>query len=386
MLVLNQVKLIDSEAVVNIAVDNGKITAVSCEPINDASLQLNFKNALAFPGLVNSHDHLDFNLFPALGGRIYNNYTEWGKHLHENFKPEIAKVLQIPAVLRAQWGVYKNLLAGVTTVVDHGEKTGLRNSPITIFENSHCLHSVKFQKHWRIKLNNPFKGNLPVNIHIGEGTDYAAYNEIEQLTKWNFLGKSLIGVHAVAMTEQQAKAFKAVVWCPESNYFLLNKTASVDLLKKQTKVLFGTDSTLTGNWNIWQHLELARETGLLSDEELYQTINKSAAEIWQLNSGEITEGKDADIVIANIHHHKKDYDAFFETAPADILLVMHKGEVKLFDEALLAQIGQFDLRNFSKVFVGKSCKYVWGNLPDLMENIRKYNPEVRFPVSIKQPV
>ena len=385
-MVLNQVRIIDSETVVNIEIGNGKIKAVSHKPINDTALQLNFKNALAFPGLVNSHDHLDFNLFPALGGRIYNNYTEWGKYLHENYKPEIAKVLQIPAVLRAQWGVYKNMLAGVTTVVDHGEKTGLRNSQITIFESSHCLHSVKFQKNWRIKLNNPFKGHLPVNIHIGEGTDYAAYSEIEQLTKWNFLGKDLIGVHAVAMTENQAKAFKAVVWCPESNYFLLNKTAPVDLLKKQTKLLFGTDSTLTGNWNIWQHLLLARETGLLSDKELYETLTKNAADIWKLNSGEITEGKNADIVIVNTRHQKKDYDAFFETAPADILLVMRKGEVKLFDEVLLEQMGQFDLSSFSKIFVGKACKYIWGNLPDLMENIRKYNPEVQFPVSTKQPV
>ena len=48
-----------------------------------------FGEAILFPGLINSHDHLDFNLFPALRNRIYNSYTEWGKDIQETYKEEI---------------------------------------------------------------------------------------------------------------------------------------------------------------------------------------------------------------------------------------------------------------------------------------------------------
>ncbi|WP_431200330.1 hypothetical protein ACQ86K_10855 [Mucilaginibacter sp. P19] len=103
-------------------------------------------NAIAFPGLINSHDHLDFNLFPQLGNKTYESYTEWGKHIHRAYAVEIASVLKIPIALRERWGVYKNLLCGVTTVVNHGEKTTINDPLITIFDNCQSIHSVRFEK------------------------------------------------------------------------------------------------------------------------------------------------------------------------------------------------------------------------------------------------
>ena len=83
-------------------------------------------------------------------------------------------------------------------------------------------------------------------VHVGEGLTFQDYEEINQLIKWNILKKKLVGIHAVAMTDEQARKFEAIVWCPESNYFLLSKTAPVNLLKQHTNILFGSDSTLTG--------------------------------------------------------------------------------------------------------------------------------------------
>jgi len=75
-------------------------------------INLDFEGAMC-ARLVNSHDHLDFNLFAALGDRVYSNYTEWGRYLHTNYKEDINKVMQVPTALREQWGVYKNLLNGL---------------------------------------------------------------------------------------------------------------------------------------------------------------------------------------------------------------------------------------------------------------------------------
>jgi cytosine/adenosine deaminase-related metal-dependent hydrolase len=380
-MILNNLTMAGTDEPVHIRITDSKITAVSKSAIDAVdALTLTFDKAIVFPGLINSHDHLDFNLFPQFGDSIYSNYTEWGNHIHKKYKDNIAAILTIPTALRAEWGVFKNLLCGVTTVVDHGEPAGLKDVPVTIFYKAQCLHSVHFQKRWRLRLNNPFKINTPVNIHVGEGDDWLSFSEIDQLTRWNLLGRKLIGVHAVAMSEEQAGKFRAVVWCPQSNYFLLGKTARINLLKKHTEILFGTDSTLTGSWDIWEHVRQARQTAALSDEALYQTLNQNAAKTWELNCGELKAGNDADITIARVKKHTAGFDSFFETRPADILLVIHQGRICLFDESLQVQLSTIDHSAYSKIYINGVCKYVLGNLPGLMDRIREYYPAALFPV------
>ncbi|HWZ13960.1 MAG TPA: amidohydrolase family protein [Mucilaginibacter sp.] len=379
--------MIDETDPVDIRIIGEKIRGVTPAegPGSTDNLQLTFKNALAFPGIINSHDHLDFNLFPQLGNRVYNNYTEWGNYIHTNYKEEITGVLKIPLLLRAEWGVFKNLLCGVTTVVNHGDRLNLKNDLITIFEDTHCLHSVRFEKNWKLRLNNPLKINLPAVVHVGEGDDWPSYREIDQLIRWNLLHKKLIGIHGVAMSEEQAKKFEAIIWCPQSNYFLLNKTSRLNLLKDHTEILFGTDSTLTSTWNIWEHLTLARETRLISDKALYHTLNQNAAATWGLNCGDISAGKDADIVVAKIKQDQAGFDSFFSLSPSEILLVVHRGNIRLFDEELLPQLTDIAINNFSRVYLNGTCKYIQGDLPRLMQSIRKYNLSVDFPVSLTGP-
>jgi cytosine/adenosine deaminase-related metal-dependent hydrolase len=382
-MILNNVKMIGSNGPVNIRINGQKISKVSSYGIADESdtLLITFSNAIIFPGLINSHDHLDFNLFPRLGSEIYSNYTEWGAHIHKNYKEEIDQVLKIPTVLRSRWGLFKNLISGVTTVVNHGEPSGMNDDLITVFEKSHCLHSIQFEKNWKIKLNNPLKRRLPLAIHVGEGDDWLSYREIDRLIHWNLLKKKMIGIHAVAMSEKQAKNFKAIVWCPQSNYFLLNKTARIVLLKKHTSILFGTDSTLTSSWDIWEHLRLARKDNLLSDTELYNALNLKPANCWKLNCGEIAPGKDADLVVAQTPGDNVNFDDFFEIIPAHILLILHKGNIRLFDESLLNELRDIDLSSFSKIYINGTCKYIQGDLPVLMENIKKYYSSAVFPIS-----
>src|SRR5690348_8169186 len=106
-MILSQLTLADKgrEALVNIHISGGTISEVGAAPILpglNGPLRLKFDDALVFPGLINSHDHLDFNLFPQLGNRLYDSYTEWGKHIHFHHKTEINQVLQVPLELREQ--------------------------------------------------------------------------------------------------------------------------------------------------------------------------------------------------------------------------------------------------------------------------------------------
>ena len=383
-MILNNVKLLNDTEAFNIVINGDKIGNITTSALADyKSLQLNFNGALIFPGLINSHDHLDFNLFPQFGNRTYNNYTEWGNYIHQQYKAEIAQVLKIPVALRSRWGLFKNLLCGVTTVVNHGAPSGVSDDLISVYEKAQSIHSVGFDKKWRMRLNNPLKRDTPVAIHVGEGSDRSAFNEIDKLLKWNLLKRKLIGVHGVAMTAKQAKNFEALVWCPQSNYFLLNKTAPVEDLSNSTNILFGTDSTLTSDWDIWEHMRLAKKTEKLSDEALYNTLNINAAKTWQLNNGTIEAGKDADLVIAKADNN---LTAFFDITPADILLVMHKGTIRLFDECLLPQLESVDLERYNRIYIKGAYKYIQGNLPELITEIGKYNPSVSFPVSMNKEI
>ncbi|MBS1520205.1 MAG: amidohydrolase family protein [Bacteroidetes bacterium] len=374
-MILNNVRKALTGQQVSIRVNNGKIAQVLPGNFYDQTdeLNLSFDDAIVFPGLINSHDHLDFNLFPPLAGRTFKNYTEWGVYIHVKYKDTIDSILQIPEVLRMQWGIYKNLLCGVTTMVNHGKKIKVTNDLVTVFQECQSIHSVHFEKRWRFALNNPLKKNLPAVMHCGEGTDGLASNEIDRLIRSNLFSRPIVAVHGVAMNEEQAKQFKALVWCPESNYFLLDKTAPINHLKNHLPILFGTDSTLTGDWNIWNHIRKARQTGFLCDRELFESLTINPADVWGLNTGKIEEDQDADLVVSKA-------GSFFTTDPQNILLVLHKGYVSLFDETLFPQLKTINTSEYSAINIGGSNKYVKGNIQELITKIKQFYPNVSFPL------
>jgi cytosine/adenosine deaminase-related metal-dependent hydrolase len=361
-----------------IEVHDDKIAAISAANRATGADSIDFEKAIALPGLINSHDHLDFNCFVPLGERKYNNYTEWGRDIHKNYAEEIESVLAVPKPLRSRWGMYKNLLAGITTVFNHGEFLHLQHPLINILQDSQSLHSVSFQKNWKWKLNNPFLKNKLCVIHAGEGVDEQSSTEIDELLNYNLLDRKLIGVHGVAMAPQQAKKFAGLIWCPESNMVLFDKHADIEQLKENTTLVFGTDSTLTASWNIWQHLRLARSLKKLSDAELFDSVTTSAANLWKRNSGDLRAGKDADIVIVN-RKNKDRWEGIFSISPADILLVLHKGNIRLIDERISSQTV---LNNSGSVLIEGKKKFVEGDLPGLMKDIQDHNKDIRFPVSV----
>ena len=385
-MLLHNLGIIGYDGLLDIFIEKEKIKTVTVSGnenfINDNKIFLSFENAFAFPGLINSHDHLDFNLFPPLG-KVYKNYREWGIDININNKTEIDRILKIPKQLRVQWGIYKNLLNGITTVVNHGQELIVEKNLINIFQECYSLHSAAFEEKWKWKLNHPFAEKIPFVIHAGEGIDKISNEEINSIIKYNLFKRKLIAVHGVAMDKKQAKFFDALVWCPASNYFLLNKTANIGSLKTTTDIVFGTDSTLTANWNLWDHLRIARNENVVADNELYNMLTTVPALVWNFkNSGKIAPGNNADVVIANVKGNKNSMENFFALNPEDLLLIIHNGNIRLFDESLLDALSEKIInKNFSKIIINRKVKYVEGNLPALMIEIKKYYPDIIFPIS-----
>src|SRR5437868_4967563 len=143
-MLLQNVNIIGNEHPLDIKLDANSISEISINAkAGKDELVIKFDNAIAFPGLINSHDHLEFNLFPKLANKIYNSYLEWGADIFENSKNTIHTITKIPKQLRAEWGVFKNIFNGVTTVVHHGEHFNLPQPAINVFQECYSLHSVK---------------------------------------------------------------------------------------------------------------------------------------------------------------------------------------------------------------------------------------------------
>lgn len=347
----------------------------------DATVQ--FDDAIAFPGLFNAHDHLDFDLFPALGRRPYTDYVDWALDIQERNRAEIDPILAIPAPLRARWGAYKNLLGGVTTVVHHGPSEQLPADDLVGFVSSfRYLHSLHFGARWRARLMIP-RNRSPIMVHIGEGTSRAAAREPDRLQAWNLWGSEIIGVHGIAMQPRQARRMKALVWCPVSNLFLYAQTSAVETLKQSTRILFGTDSTASAGWNIWDHLRVARKLAKLTDAELYAALNETPAEVFSLpRRGRLIAGHAADICIARTNGQADFWDAFYGLNPADLLMVLRGGRILLVDEELWPRVRALVRPPVDRVVVAGTTKLVAGGIAALASAIRAAHPAVRFPVAI----
>ncbi len=358
----------------------GKFSELKEAKINSNEFEIQFDNAIAFPGLINSHDHLEFNLFPMLGNKKYNDYVEWGVDIHKSNSKTITEILKIPIDLRIKYGIYKNILNGVTTVINHGKNNIEGDSIIDVITKYNYLHSIRLEKYWRAKIN-LVQNNFPFVIHIGEGTNRESYDEINKLIQWNIFNKKIIGVHAIAMDVKQAEHFKAIVWCPVSNNFLYGKTSHINSLKYKTEILFGTDSNLSSEWNLWKHLRFARNFQLLNDTELFQSVTSNASKVWGINKiGSINTENIADIVAAE-KNSSNFFDSFYSLNPNDILLIIKKGKIIFFDEKILNQLKDFEteIPHYTKIKINESIKYILGRLDELCDKIKFYTSEVSFP-------
>lgn len=378
-MILHDVVFYGSDRLHHILTRNGIIHAITTnkeELVAEKEVHIHLDGATVLPGFINAHDHLDFNCYPPLGNTIYSNYREWGPSIQSAYAGTIREVQQIPESLRIEWGLYKNLLHGFTTVVNHGKKIPVGEELMSVVQEIDALHSVGFEKNWKRKLRNPFRKG-PVMIHAGEGTDAVAAGEIDELTRSNWFRKKIIAVHGVAMNIKQAKHFSGLVWCPASNYFFLGQTAAIRDLKEVLQIVFGTDSTLSSPWNIREHFQLAKRSGMISEEEFLQMLTGTPAKLLGLTDrGTIEVGKKADLLVIIPGTNLFDIDK------ASILLVVQAGKIRLADVAITG-LKPTTVLPFSRVKIEGREKYVEGRPLELAESIKQYYPFFENPFTVE---
>ena len=269
-------------------------------------------DCIVVPGLINSHDHLEFNLFPRIGtGGPHSNYVEWAQRVFCPDRPPISDHLRVPKEVRLQWGGIKNLLSGVTTVAQHNRYEPAifdHAFPVRVVKHYGWAHSAHFTPDYAGSFRRT-PPDWPFVIHAAEGTDELAENEIFELQRAGVLSSRTLLVHGVALAHRTLPLVResgsGLVWCPSSNMFTLGATLSCIVLRSGIPIALGTDSALTGEGDLIDEICAARRQSHSSAEDIYDMLTCVAARLLHLEdgSGAIRENGRADLVVISDHGH-----------------------------------------------------------------------------------
>jgi cytosine/adenosine deaminase-related metal-dependent hydrolase len=282
------------------------------------------------PGLVNAHDHLHRNHYGRMGDPPYANAYEWGRDIHMRYAGAIACARAMPRREALLCGAWKNLRAGVTTVVHHDrwEEDFTRDFPVRVARIA-SAHSLGFEP----ELAHP--GTTPFAVHLAEGVDTGAADEIRELDARGLLTSDLLAVHVVGADEDGIRRLRdaaaAIVWCPTSNDFLFGRTTPADLLVPGVDVLLGSDSLLTGAGDLLDELRYARGRRLLSDERLEAAVGAVAARRLGLPAPSLAVGARADLIVLT--------RPLLQASAADVCVVVAGGVLRVLAPELAPALG-----------------------------------------------
>ncbi|MBN1897831.1 MAG: amidohydrolase family protein, partial [Spirochaetes bacterium] len=327
-----------------IIINNSKIKSVSSEDAKSKN-QFLLKDQVIFPGLINAHDHLLGNYFPRIGDGPYINWLPWDNDLKSS--PVYAERSKIPPKLIYALGSYRNIFSGVTTVSDHiphfVNEPYINVLPIRIIGNYTLAHeSSSYDLKWgegvAIEHQKALKNNFPFITHIEEGYDDESETGIEYLLKEKALSEHTVLIHAIALSDEDIKEVSKkkanIVWCPNSNIFMFNRTGNVKKwLTQRINVSLGTDSPMSGGLHLLDELQFAKKIykKMYNDEiddytlTCFVTINPAKAFRISKEVGSLEKDKNADLVAIS-PRSKDPYASLVNAQLKDVSLVIINGK------------------------------------------------------------
>ena len=341
---------------------------------------LDLSGYLCLPGLINAHDHLEFNLFPRLGHARHPNMAAWARHVYRPEQSPVREHRSVPKRERMRWGAIKNLISGVTTVCHHNaHEPSLFNAdfPVSVVRAFGWAHSFSFPPDVRSQYP---KAPLewPFILHAAESTDGTGDAEFRQLRDLGALAGNLVLVHAVDLKPVHWRALRqagaSVITCPSSNLFTLGRTLNAAAFRSGVPIALGTDSALTSHTDLLDELRVARREWGLSYSQLYRMVTTIPARILRLSSGEGTldEGASADVVVFRDRG----------LAPAETLLdarsvdlVIRRGRVRMASPRLAVRLPASVRRRLSPLRIaGRGCMFVDAPIASLIQSVAQHVP------------
>ena len=271
--------------------------------------RIDLRDHLIFPGLINAHEHLQVNCIPPYkkGAPFPNSYA-WIAAFQKHFEnPAVIAALHIPKTLRLRHGALKNLLAGTTCVAHHDPwhpSMDADDFPIALLRDFGWSYTLAGPGYGP-PLEQSFAAtpcDQPWFIHLAEGTDATAQDELAQLDQMGCLAANSVLIHGVGLRESDIDRViavgAAVVWCPGSNLALLGRSLDPRRLLAAGRLALGSDSRLSGARDLLDEMRGVLARRELDARQLLGLVTSDAARILRMPSrGSLAAGSPADLVI-----------------------------------------------------------------------------------------
>ncbi len=194
-------------------------------------------------------------------------------------------------------------------------------SPVSLAIAPHSIYTVSKENLIWAK-NFARKNNLILHIHISETEreikDCVKKNglrPVEYLEKIGFLGENCISAHSIWLSDKEIKILAkrkcSLVYNPCSNMKLASGIFPYRKLKEVgVNICLGTDSAASNNnLDLFEEMKFAsllqktkeKNPTVLSAKEVIRIATKNGAEALKINTGEIKEGKLADLVLIDLN-------------------------------------------------------------------------------------
>jgi cytosine/adenosine deaminase-related metal-dependent hydrolase len=274
-----------------------------------SAYRVDLRDHLVFAGLINAHDHLQVNAVPPLPAHApFPNSYAWIEAFQAHFQhPDVIAALQTPKALRMRHGALKNLLAGTTCVAHHDPwhpELDADDFPIALLRDYGWSYALGWAGYGP-PVQESFAAtpaDRPWLIHLAEGTDAVAGDELAQLDQLGCLAGNSVLIHGVGLSEQDVERViardAAVVWCPRSNLNLLGRTLDPRRLCAAGRLALGSDSRLSGARDLLEELAGVVDGYDLDAAQLLALVTTQVARMLRMPSrGHLQPGATADLVI-----------------------------------------------------------------------------------------
>lgn len=354
--------------------DKGIIQCSSCDCEGVAAaagaVQISCPQGVISPGLINAHDHMDYQKAPEAGREErYEHRHDWrvGGAAHDGHTRIPNGGTAAENIVR--WAELRQVMSGTTAVASTGGRDGfLRDlnyfgaaqgglgEPDLNFQtfpigdssgeelSSGCGYKTSIDTPSEIP---PLSAYLP---HVAEGIAASAQNEFRCLSGQGEGSQQLMTprtaiIHGIGLTAadiaKMAEKGTGLIWSPRSNISLYGETAMVTAYKQLgVNIALGTDWLQSGSMNILRELQCARYLNeahysqAFTDEQLWRMVTASAADLtdtWE-KLGRIAPGKVADLAIYRLNSHALSPHRAVIAARADDVVLTVRGGAPLYGD------------------------------------------------------
>ncbi|MEN2998705.1 MAG: amidohydrolase family protein [Brevinematia bacterium] len=375
-----------------IEIPSGRIVEIGEYRVNAEVVILLRSDTVAIPGIINAHDHLLGSYWPRVGEGPHISWKPWDDILKSS--EVYAERSKIPNFYLYLLGAYKNLISGVTTVMDHiphkVNREFINKLPVKVINEYSLAHEVsEYDLKWgdgvEIEHRRAVENNWPFVTHIEEGFDEESMKGIDYLEEYKALTEHTVMIHGLALSDEDlekiAKAGAHLITCPISNYFMFKRIARIrEWLARGINTSLGTDSPMSGGMNILEEmkfLKMAYKSKYgedISDRTILFMITSNPAKAFRIDNkvGRIQQGNLADITVIRL----KDKDIFSSIVNAwfnDIELVLING-IPYYGFSYYKDI--FDkfssYAHYSRTIIDRKERIIVGSLNDLIKTVWKF--------------